>query len=334
MKINLKAIPKIWKPKATRYIDILVKAFKNTGVTNPLVYAYACASITHESSWNAKIENTHDSAANTPWSGKGLAQITLESNYQKIADLTRIDFMSNPNLMFIPYYSLRAKAAHFVIHGMVALIEDGQFEAAAGIYNAGKPDYRSNYTKNVANSTLQWLKVFSITSVENHSTTYGYTRPKTTPYKPTSTFKPSTRHNPLPRYNQPVRKRGRAQVRRKYSGLPRLNASPQYTSSPQYKAPSTYKAAPRSRYSYAKTQRAKSPVLKRTPRYTPSSPSSYKKRSKPAISSSKSYFVQRGDSLYSIASRFGISYRTLMSNNQHIKNPSNIHVGDMVKIPR
>jgi hypothetical protein len=298
MKINLKAIPRVWKPKATRYVELLVKAFRNTGLNNPLVYAYACASITHESSWNPKIENKHDSAANTPWSGKGLAQVTLESNYQKITDLSRIDFMSNPNLMFIPYYSLRAKAAHFVVHGMIPLIEAGQFEAAAGIYNAGKPDYRSNYTQNVANSTLQWLKVFSITSVENYSTTYGYTRPKSSPS--------STRYNPLPRYNQPVRKR-RAPRPQKYSGLPRLNTSPRYSSTPHYKAPSSYKAAPRSRYSY---------------------------QAKIKNNVSKSYFVQKGDSLYSIASRFGVSYKSLMNHNRQIKNPSNIHIGDMIKIPR
>ncbi|MCK5898748.1 MAG: LysM peptidoglycan-binding domain-containing protein [Methylococcales bacterium] len=329
MTINLKAIPKIWRPKASRYMTLLVNAFKNTGVTNPLVLAYACASITHESSWNIKIENTHDSAAGTPWSGKGLAQVTLESNYQKITDLTGIDFMNHPEYMFIAYYSLRAKAAHFVIHGMVPLIEAGQFEAAAGIYNAGKPDYRSNYTKNVANSTLQWIRVFSSEKNINHSTSYGYTKPKTTPHKPKSSYKSSTRSNPLPSYNKSAR-RNTATTTRRYGELPRLNMpAPRYSAAPKYKAGTPYIPA---RYIYAKPQRGKAPVLNQSPRYTPSSSKSYTKKAN--RSSSKSYFIKKGDSLYSIASRVGISFRTLLSMNKQITDASNIRVGDMIKVPR
>ncbi len=309
MKINLNAIPRIWKPKATRYIELLVRAFRETGVTNPTVCAYACASICHESSWNPKIENTTDSAARTPWSGKGLAQVTLESNYQKITDLTGINFMANPNLMFIPYYSLRAKAAHFVIHGMIPFIEQGQFEAAAGIYNAGKPDYRSNYTKNVANSTLEWLPVFSATTmsaIDNYASSYGYTKP------PVPTYKPSTNSNPLPRYTPTPR---------------RASGPPRYNTPVQYRAPVQYRPAPRSRYAYAKLPRNKPPVLNKPPRYTPTPPK--KTRSK-----TRTYFVQRGDSLYSIASRFGISLRTLLSNNRQITNANSIRIGDMINIPR
>jgi len=318
MKINLNAIPRIWKPKATRYISLLVRAFRETGITSPTVYAYACASISHESSWNPKIENMSDSAARTPWSGKGLAQVTLESNYRKITELTGINFMANPNLMFIPYYSLRAKAAHFVIHGMVPLIEQGQFEAAAGIYNAGKPDYRSNYTKNVANSTLEWLAVFSATTmsaVNTHSSSYGYTKP------PTPTYRPSTNSNPLPRYTPTPR---------------RASGPPRYNTPVQYRAPVQYRPAPRSRYTYAKVPRNKPPVLNQPPRYTPPSNSPVYTPPKPQKTRSKSrtYFVQRGDSLYSIASRFGISLRTLLSNNRQITNSNNIHVGDMINIPR
>ncbi|MDQ7089393.1 MAG: LysM peptidoglycan-binding domain-containing protein [Methylococcales bacterium] len=328
MKINLNAIPRIWKPKATRYVALLARAFKETGVTNPTVYAYACASISHESSWNPKIENLHDSAARTAWSGKGLAQVTLESNYRKITELTGINFMTNPNLMFIPYYSLRAKAAHFVIHGMIPLIEQGQFEAAAGIYNAGKPDYRSNYTKNVANSTLEWLAVFSATtmsSVTNHSTSYGYTKP------PAPSYRPSTTSNPLPRYTPTPRKRSGPP---RYNAPSRYNTPPKYNAPPQYSAPKQYKPAPVSRYSYAKTPRNRPPVLNKPPRYTPSSSPTYTEPPKPARSSSRTYFVQRGDSLSSIASRFGVSLRTLLSNNRQIINANNIHVGDMINIPR
>jgi len=311
MKINLNAIPRIWKPKATRYIELLVRAFRETGITNPTIYAYACASITHESSWNPKIENTTDSAAHTPYSGKGLAQITLESNYRKITEFTGINFLARPLLMFIPYYALRAKAAHFVIHGMVPLIEQGQFEAAAGIYNAGKPDYRSNYTKNVANSTLEWLGVFSVTTVSaisNHSTTYGYTKP------PTQSYKPSLKYSPLPNYTP--------------SPSSRRNSPPRYNAPPRYIPP------PKFRHTYAKVPRNKPPVLNQPPRYTPSTPPKYTSSSQRNHSSFKTYFVQRGDSLYSIASRFGISLRTLLSNNRQIKNANNIRVGDMINIPR
>ena len=318
MKINLNAIPRIWKPKATRYIELLVRAFRETGVTNPAVCAYACASIGHESSWNPKIENMHDSASRTVWSGKGLAQVTLESNYRKITELTGINFMANPNLMFIPYYSLRAKAAHFVIHGMIPLIEQGQFEAAAGIYNAGKPDYRSNYTKNVSNSTLEWLAVFSATTmsaINTHSSSYGYTKP------PAPTYKPSTNSNPLPQYTP---------TPRRASGPPRYNAPVQYNAPPQYRP------APRSRYTYAKVPRNTPPVLNQPPRYTPpsNSPVYTPPPPKKTRSKSRTYFVQRGDSLYSIESRVGISLRTLLSNNRQITNSNNIHVGDMINIPR
>jgi predicted chitinase/LysM repeat protein len=304
MKINLNAIPRIWKPKATRYIELLVRAFKETGISNSTVCAYACASICHESSWNPKIENMHDSASRTAFSGKGLAQVTLESNYQKITNLTGIDFIVNPNLMFIPYYSLRAKAAHFSIHGMIPLIEQGQFEAAAGIYNAGKPDYRSNYTQNVARSTLEWLAVFSAVTKVNHATSFGYTQPPRKSPAPT----------PSPTYQPSIKQ---------------YNTSLRYNAPPRYSPPST------SRYTFINKRKEKAPVLNQPPRYTPSHPQNYTATPQPpARSNTKTYFVQRGDSLSAIASRFGISLRTLLSNNHQITNPNNIHVGDMINIPR
>ena len=64
-------------------------------------------------------------------------------------------------LMFDPYKSLRAKAAFFKLNKMLPRIEAGDYESAAGIYNAGKASFRSSYTRNVANDTPHWFPVFS-----------------------------------------------------------------------------------------------------------------------------------------------------------------------------
>ena len=62
--------------------------------------------------------------------------------------------------MFDPEKALRAKAAFYKIHGMIPYLEKGDYESAAGIYNAGKASYRSSYTHKVAQDTPKWVRVF------------------------------------------------------------------------------------------------------------------------------------------------------------------------------
>lgn len=145
---------------AKPHIPTLVKAFQDQGIFNPIVYAYACSAVSRESSWNPRAENTTDPAANTGYPGRGLAQITWKFNYEAVSKVTGIDFVGDPNLMFDPYKSLRAKAAFYQLNGMIPLIESGRYEAAAGIYNAGDRDFRSTYTRNVALDVPRWLPVF------------------------------------------------------------------------------------------------------------------------------------------------------------------------------
>lgn len=159
--INLSAIPSDWKSVATPYLPALVKAFHDTGIGSSNVLAYACATICHESSWNPAAENRNDDFAGGPWSGKGLAQITTPENYKALTELTGIDFVNDPRLMFDPYSSLRAKAAFYKMNGMIAYIERGDYQSAAGIYNAGDPNFRSPYTRTVAEDTPLWEGVFS-----------------------------------------------------------------------------------------------------------------------------------------------------------------------------
>jgi Putative peptidoglycan binding domain/Transglycosylase SLT domain len=159
--INLNKIPNEWKFSATPYVPTLVKAFQDGGISDSKVLAYACATIGNESSWNPAAENRNDAYAGTPWSGKGLAQITTPENYKALALKTGIDFVNHPNLMFDPYNSLRAKAAFYEMNGMIPYIVGGDYESAAGIYNAGDPNFRSSYTRGVAEDTPQWLGVFS-----------------------------------------------------------------------------------------------------------------------------------------------------------------------------
>jgi len=160
-KLHLDAIPSEWKSAAKPYVPILVRAFQDDGIVSPRVLAYACATIGNESSWNPKAENTTDGYAGTPWSGKGLAQITTPENYRALAEKTGIDFVNQPELMFDPYSALRAKAAFYQMNRMISYIEQGDYESTAGIYNAGDPNYRSPYTRRVAQQTPQWEGVFS-----------------------------------------------------------------------------------------------------------------------------------------------------------------------------
>ncbi|MFM7886238.1 MAG: hypothetical protein ACKPCM_06015, partial [Pseudanabaena sp.] len=52
-----------WRSVASPHITTLVQAFQDQGIFSPIVYAYACASISRESSWDPKEENTTDPAA-------------------------------------------------------------------------------------------------------------------------------------------------------------------------------------------------------------------------------------------------------------------------------
>lgn len=158
--LNLNAIPQEWKSAAKPHVPTLVKAFRDEGIMDPKVWAYACATICHESSWNPAAENRNDGFAGTSWSGKGLAQVTTPENYKALTKKTGIDFVNNPRLMFKPYESLRAKAAFYQMNGMIPYIERGEYESAAGIYNAGKATFRSPYTLKVAKSTPLWEGVF------------------------------------------------------------------------------------------------------------------------------------------------------------------------------
>ena len=157
---NLDKIPEPWQCVAKPYVFTLVKAFQAQGIHNPKVFAYACATIGRESSWNPKAENKTDPAAKTGYPGAGLAQITWDYNYKAVGDATGIDFINHPEYMFDPEKALKAKAAYYKLNGMIPYIEKGDYESAAGKYNAGNPGYRGTYTRNVAQDTLKWFSVF------------------------------------------------------------------------------------------------------------------------------------------------------------------------------
>jgi hypothetical protein len=149
-----------FRSAAKPHLPTLVKAFQDQGIFSPNVYAFACSSICRESSWNPRAQNTTDDAANTGYPGRGLAQITWKYNYEEVSKATSIDFVNNPDLMFDPYNSLRAKAAYYQLNKMTPYIESGDFESAAGKYNAGNPNFRSEYTHKVAKDTPLWLPAF------------------------------------------------------------------------------------------------------------------------------------------------------------------------------
>ena len=156
----LTQIPSVWSTQASPHIPKLIQAFQDQGIFSPIVYAYACASIGRESSWNPRAENTTDDAARSGFPGRGLAQITWDFNYISAQEDTGIPFVSNIDLMFDPYSSLRAKAAFFKRNGMIPYMEAGDYESAAGIYNAGNPRFRSSYTRGVADDVPSWIPVF------------------------------------------------------------------------------------------------------------------------------------------------------------------------------
>lgn len=158
--LNLDKIPSQWKNAAKPYVPTLVKAFQAQGIHHPKVFAYACATIGRESSWNPKAVNKTDAAAKTGFPGAGLAQITWDFNYKAVGDATGIDFVHHPEYMFDPEKALRAKAAFYQLNGMIPFIEKGDYQSAAGIYNAGKASFRSSYTRKVAEDTPKWVHVF------------------------------------------------------------------------------------------------------------------------------------------------------------------------------
>jgi hypothetical protein len=169
---NLRAIPSPWTTKAAPYVPMLVQAFQQEGILSANVYAFACAIICHESSWNPHAQNTTDRAAleNFNYRGRGFVQISWIDNYRGVAKETGIDFINHPDAMFEPAYCLRAAAAFFKIKHMVQYIEAGDYESAAGIHNSGKASTRSDYTRKVARDTLLWLPVFKDVTIPPHPT--------------------------------------------------------------------------------------------------------------------------------------------------------------------
>lgn len=157
---NLAAIPNPWQLASKQHIPTLAKAFKDQGIHDYRVLAYAAATIGRESSWRPTVVNTTDAAAKTGYPGAGLAQVTWKSNYQKVSEMTKIDFVGNPKMMFDPYSSLRAKAAFYQFNNMTPYIQAGDYQSAAGIYNAGNARFRSSYTRNVAADVTIWIPVF------------------------------------------------------------------------------------------------------------------------------------------------------------------------------
>ena len=153
-----------WAIVAKPYVNTLVSTFQDQGIFNPIVYAYACASISRESSWDPRAENTTDDAAKSGFLGRGLAQITWDFNYIPAQEDTGISFVSNPDLMFEPYCALRAKAAFFKRNGMIPFIESGDYESLTGIFGAGNPRFRSAFTRRVPNDVPFWIPVFRTTS--------------------------------------------------------------------------------------------------------------------------------------------------------------------------
>ncbi|MDD4146677.1 MAG: LysM domain-containing protein, partial [Clostridia bacterium] len=45
------------------------------------------------------------------------------------------------------------------------------------------------------------------------------------------------------------------------------------------------------------------------------------------------YVIQQGDTLYSIAARYGVTVRAILAVNPQITNPNLISVGQMIKVP-
>jgi LysM repeat protein len=188
--INSDAIPAEWKKKATPYLPLLVQIFQAEQLYLPAIYAFACATICKESSWNPNAENTKDRAALADYNyrGRGLAQITWKNNYEAISNALQIDFLNQPDLMFQPELSLRAKAAYLRINYQVLqFIEAGDYESAAGFYNTGKSATRSPYTQKVSGDTYLWLPVFSDAPFSHEETTFP-------PEQPAHRFSENTYH--------------------------------------------------------------------------------------------------------------------------------------------
>jgi nucleoid-associated protein YgaU len=160
---------------------MLVQIFQGEQLYSPAYYAFACATICNESSWNPNSENTKDKGAQADYNyrGRGLAQITWKNNYAAIANALHIDFLNQPDLMFQPELSLRAKAAFLRINYQVLqFIDAGDYESAAGFYNTGKSATRSRYTRQVSGDTYLWLPVFTDAPFSREETTFPPEQPE------------------------------------------------------------------------------------------------------------------------------------------------------------
>ena len=71
------------------------------------------------------------------YKGRGLIQITGESNYKEISNVFGEDFINHPELLETPRFACKSAAWWFKHHGLNELADKGNFRAITKIVNGG-----------------------------------------------------------------------------------------------------------------------------------------------------------------------------------------------------
>lgn len=127
-----------------RNAQIIIDAFKEQGITDPKVLAYALATVQHETAGTFRpIEEYggREQARRLGYSGgenyygRGYIQLTHDYNYKDIGDKIGVDLVNNPELALQPEVAAKIMATFFKDRGVDKLVSEKGYEAGRGPIN-------------------------------------------------------------------------------------------------------------------------------------------------------------------------------------------------------
>ena len=159
----LQAVPAQSREAALKNIPYIVNALRDEGILTPNVFAYALATIQHETAgtFNPIEEYYGRSQAQRlgysggqNYFGRGYIQLTHDYNYKDMGEKLGVDLLNNPELALDPNVAAKILAKFIKERGVAALAEKGDFVDARRPINPDNKGYSiaqiaNNYRQNI-----------------------------------------------------------------------------------------------------------------------------------------------------------------------------------------
>lgn len=141
----IKAAPEKYRKDAQVAIPLIAQALKDRGINSEAVFAYALATVEHESYFKAMEEIDGEEQAlkyNYPggikYFGRGYVMTTGEPNYIETGKDIGEDLDNNPELLLEPEIAAKALVSHFIKKGTVGYAQKLDFVHARKTINGAE----------------------------------------------------------------------------------------------------------------------------------------------------------------------------------------------------